>query len=435
MLFFQGRNRGASATNSSLSFIYLTMFVLGIGQSIEFALMPMLGRELGLDKLFIDLPSLGIYYQPKELAITVLASVTALSFSLCAPFWGRLSDRMGRKPLIIFGLLGYCLGVSLFSFVAWLGLQSVLGGFYLFLALFVVRTVHSGLKSAAFPSCSAYVIDSSTLSERAKALSGFSASVQIGSMCGPVLMVLAVFHFLAPLWLMAVLTAVLAAVMWLYLRAPIQAIPLTQADISSDKSSQRLRYLDGRYRSFVILCFLIYTAMGMVQQTLGFYFQDILQLTSIQAAKQYSLSMVVSSFAMLVAQLGIVRRIKMHPTRFIAAGLPCLLLGFLLLGFASDLQDLLVGMAIFGFALGLIGPSLAAAASEKVTAKEQGGLSGIIVSVSGLGFVLGPLVGGFIYSVRPEMTYFFAAFIVFVLLFIVFIRNIMICDKGLAKVS
>ncbi len=416
--------------------VYLTMFVLGIGQSIEFALMPMLGRELGLDKLVIDMPALGIYYYPKELAITVLASVTALSFSLCTPFWGRLSDRYGRKPFIILGLVGYCLGVLLFSWVAWLGLKSLLTGFALFLGLFVVRTFHSAIKSAAFPSSNAFIIDSSTLLQRTKALGGLAASSQIGSMCGPVLAFLVVLHFLAPLWLMGLITGLLAILLFVFLRPPQPHGHALQHDLEIPKKSivSPLRYLDVRYRAFVVLCFLTYTSMGMVQQTLGFYFQDTLNLTPIAAAKQYSLSMVVSSFAMLVAQLGIVQRVKVHPTRFIVGGLPCLLLGFMLLGFAADWFSLLGGMALFGFALGLIGPSLAAAASERVLATEQGGLSGIMSSVSGLGFVVGPLIGGLVYSVKAEWTYFLAAALVFVLILIIFIKNYFLNDKALAKV-
>ena len=411
------------------------MFVLGVGQSIEFALMPMLGRELGLDKLLIDMPALGIHYYPKELAITVLASVTALSFSLFAPFWGRLSDSVGRKPIIVLGLVGNSVGVLLFSFVAWLGLGSLISGFTLFAALFAVRTIHSAMKAAAYPSITAYVIDSSSILGRTKALSGLSASTQVGTMCGPVLTFLVVVHFLAPLWLMGALTAALALLIFMGLSAPDSNIAEVEVvDASKPKPLKPLRYLDRRYRVFVLLCFLIYTSMGMVQQTLGFYFQDILQLTAIQAAKQYSLSMVVSSFAMLVAQLGVVQRISWHPIKFIIAGLPCLLIGFLMLGFAKNVYGLWLGMGLFGFALGLIGPSLSSAASQKVEAREQGGLSGIIASVCGLGFVFGPVVGGLIYSFQPKLTYFFAALIIFVLLLVIFIRNFIYSNKGLAKV-
>ena len=425
--------------SSSLPFVYLSMFVLGIGQSIEFALMPMLGRELGLHLLVIDIPSLNIRYEPKELAITVLASVTALSFSLCTPAWGRLSDRFGRKPFIVFGLLGYCIGVLLFSFIAWLGLNSVISGFALFLALFIMRTIHSALKSAAFPSSNAYAIDSSSLLNRTKVLGGLVASTQIGSMCGPILTFLVVFHFLAPLWLMGLITGVLAVVLAVCLQPPLK--PVDEFNVSEQGQASpvvkvplvHLKYLDSRYRSFVILCFLTYTAMGMVQQTLGFYFQDILGLTPVNAAKQFSLSMVVSSFAMLLAQLAVVQRFAIHPVKFILAGLPCLLFGFVVLGLADNLWMLLFGMSFFGFGLGLIGPSLAAAASQKVSSAEQGGLSGIISSVSGLGFVLGPLLGGLIYSFQAQYTYFLAAIIVAVLLFIIFIKNIFFSNKVLAK--
>ena len=155
-----------------LGFVYLGMFILGVGQSIEFAVMPMIGRALGLHELIIDIPFLGIHYAPKELAITVLASVTALSFSVCTPFWGRLSDSIGRKPLMVFGFVGYCLGVWLFCFAAYLGFKGMMLGWDLFALLFVSRTIHSAMKSAAFPSSNAYVIDIVDMTHRTKALGG-----------------------------------------------------------------------------------------------------------------------------------------------------------------------------------------------------------------------------------------------------------------------
>jgi len=410
-----------------LGFVLLSMFILGIGQSIEFAVMPMLGRELGLHLLVIDIPGFGLY-QPKELAITVLASITALSFSFFTPIWGRLSDRHGRKPFIVLGLLGYAFGMLLFCFVAWLGLKQWLSGFVLFFALFAARIVHSALKSASFPSSNAYVIDAVDISQRTRSLGGLASATQIGSMCGPVLTFLVALHFLAPFLLMAVLTCILAALIAYYLPLPAS---LTSSDAEGEAPATpgHLSYLDARYKSYVLLCFCVYTSMGMVQQTLGFYFQDVLALTAVEAAKQFSLSMVVSSAAMLFAQLAVVQRIQMRAQTFIAMGLPSLLVSFALLSMASSMVQLLIAMALFGFGLGLIGPSLASAASQTVSSQEQGGLSGIMASTSALGFVLGPLLGGLIYSFSPAMVYGFAASLVFCLIINLFLKNLTFLRK------
>src|SRR5690625_7331933 len=69
--------------------LYLSMVAVGMGQTVVFAILPMLGRELGLQELVLPLPG-GGGWQPRELAITAMSALTALTFSLVAPFWGQI---------------------------------------------------------------------------------------------------------------------------------------------------------------------------------------------------------------------------------------------------------------------------------------------------------------------------------------------------------
>jgi DHA1 family multidrug resistance protein-like MFS transporter len=102
--------------------LYLAMVVSGMGQSLVFAILPMLGRALGLQELVVDIPSLGMHWQLHELAITSLSAISALVASVFAAFWGRASDRYGRRYVILIGLGGYAIGALLFSSAALLGL-------------------------------------------------------------------------------------------------------------------------------------------------------------------------------------------------------------------------------------------------------------------------------------------------------------------------
>ena len=125
--------------------LYLAMMSVGMGQTVVFAILPMLGRELALDQLVFQLPfGLGAL-QGKELTITSLSALTAFSFFMAAPYMGRLSDRLGRKPLIIFGLCGYAVGTLIFNGVAALGLSGVLVGTMLYLLLVLSRVFHAVL--------------------------------------------------------------------------------------------------------------------------------------------------------------------------------------------------------------------------------------------------------------------------------------------------
>ena len=64
--------------------LFMGLFATAVGQAFVFAILPPLGRSVGLD----------------ELRITAIISTSALVFTLSAPFWGRISDRVGRKPVI-----------------------------------------------------------------------------------------------------------------------------------------------------------------------------------------------------------------------------------------------------------------------------------------------------------------------------------------------
>ena len=394
---------------SSLWVLYFAMMTVGMGQTVIFAVLPMLGRELALDQITLQLGSW--LWQSKELAITSLSALTALTFSLVSPFWGRLSDRIGRKPVIVLGLFGYTLGVSLFNGVAYLGLQGALLGFSLYALLLLTRIIHASVMSAAFPAASAYVVDVSDQQQRTQGLSRLSAAMQLGVMCGPSLAYLVTVSYLTPFMVQALLTALAGCAVLYFLPTP------TTKPVQSIKAStKKLQLWDSRYRFYIVVALATYSCLGMVQQTLGFYFQDILQIPAIEAAKQYSFAMIFSSAAMMFAQLVLVQRLPYSPHQFIFMGLPFLVLGFLCLSIAQHANYLYLGMALFGLAMGFCGPSFAAAASYSVEAHEQGALAGLIGSVAGMGFVIGPIVGGVLYALHSSYPYLAATSIASILL-------------------
>ena len=398
--------------------LYLAMLSVGMGQTVIFAVMPMLGRELGLDQIIFHLP-FGIEYQAKELAITALSALTALTFSLISPLWGRLSDRFGRKPIIIIGLLGYTFGVSIFNAAAYAGLTAILNGGLLYLLLLITRIIHASVMSAAFPAASAYIVDVTPAEKRTQGLSKLSAAMQMGVMLGPILAYLVVYSYLMPFVVQSLFTLIAAVLVLLFLPKKQQ-----EKNNAVYVPTKKLRFLDPRYRFFLIQALSIYIGMGMVQQTLGFYFQDVLHISGLEAAKLYSLAMIISSAAMLFAQLILVQRLKLAPQQFILLGLPFFVIGYLLLALANSAMPLYAGMALFGFAMGCCGPSLSAAASLTVNNTEQGALAGLIGSIAGMGFVIGPLLGGFLYALNSSLPYLAATAIAVTLLIFVLFKRI-----------
>ena len=139
---------------------------------------------------------------------------------------------------------------------------------------------------------------------------------------------------------------------------------------------------------------------GIVQQTLGFYCEDVLGMSRMTSVQFYATAMMFSSLAMISAQLFIVQRSSLSCSTFIRCGLPFCALGYATIAFAASQFGLLVGMAMFGFGVGLVMPGFSAAASYTVHSREQGNLSGLIGSIAGMGFVIGPIMGGAIYNLH-----------------------------------
>ena len=115
---------GQEGTQSLLP-LFFAMTTMGMGLSMMGALMPMLGRELGLDQIAFPLPFTDQVWEPRELAITMLSALSALIFFFAAPYWGRRSDKDGRRRTILTGMIGYGAGSFVLCGLVYLGLSGV----------------------------------------------------------------------------------------------------------------------------------------------------------------------------------------------------------------------------------------------------------------------------------------------------------------------
>ena len=381
---------------TSLLPLYFGMMTMGMGMSMMGALMPMLGRELGLDQIAFPLPFSEATWEPRELAITILSAMSALVFFFAAPFWGRRSDRVGRRRTILTGMVGHGIGAFALCGLIYLGLVDIINGITLFFLLFALRSVHIFLMAATPPAASAYVVDTAPVQHRVRDMSRVGAANHLGTMIGPAFVWFAGISFLAPLYLQAALVCLGAVVVW-------RALPGTRQHLERTVPSGKLRFFDRRFRIYLLMNVMLYTLLGMVQQTLGFYFQDLLGVGRVEAAKLFSVAMMFSAAATLFIQLVVVQHLKGSPLRLLKIGLPLCFIAFLILATAQQVNTLYGGLLLLGAGMGLTGPGIGVTATFTVQANEQGGLAGLLASCSGLGFVLGPLLGGYVY--RFDMTY------------------------------
>jgi MFS family permease len=114
---------------------------------------------------------------------------------------------------------------------------------------------------------------------------------------------------------------------------------------------------------------------------------------------------VVLAVAGLFAQLVVVQRLRPTARAMLAAGLPLMLIAFLLFVVGQNLPTFLVGLAALGLGGGLVRPGTSAGASLSVSADEQGAVAGVMGGLAVVGNIVGPMVGTSLYAMRPGAPY------------------------------
>jgi len=385
-----------------LTVLIMALMATGIGQSLVFAILAPLGREVQLG----------------ELQITSIIAISALVFGVAAPRWGRLSDRLGRKPMIITGLLGYTVGTLLFTSVFYAGLVGALGGNLLYVVLLLARCSQSAVMSATNPASTAYAADHTSREQRTKTMARLGTANSMGTILGPAVSgALATFGLLAPLYFAAVMTSFAALLVWR------QLPPTPQRDLTTRKTSVRLRYFDPRIVLFLTTAIGLFVGFSGIQQTLGFQLQDKLDLSGIETAQMTGAALMVSAGFTFLIQVTVMQRAKLAATTFIRLGLVSLMAGAAIIASFETFKVLAVGMALLGMGLGLCMPAISAGASLAVEPEEQGAAAGLVSSCPAIGFVAGPLCAGALYQIHGSLAPLFSAVVFFLVLVAVVIKD------------
>jgi MFS family permease len=364
--------------------LLFSLIAVGMGQTVLFAILAPLGREIGLSVLQIG----------------AIISASSITVFMCTPIWGRASDRWGRKRVILIGLFGYTLGTIVFAAVFKSALMGLMPPTIAFFALVISRMGHASVMSATMPASSAYMADITDVATRTKGMGAIGAANNLGAILGPALGGgLAVFSLLTPLWFAAGITLATAIVVLIYLPdVPRQVFTGTPV---------KMRRTDPRILPFMIVGVLMFMGFAIVQQTMAFRFQDVLSLTAVETARTFGLGMMLSAAASLFSQAVLVQRMDIRPFNLLRMAMPLLILAFLIMAVADSRTYLLGAMALLGLGMGLAGPGFMAGASLAVGPEEQGAVAGVASSCGPLGFTIGPLVGTALYSIEPVYPYIF----------------------------
>ncbi|MEL7490078.1 MAG: MFS transporter [Pseudomonadota bacterium] len=362
--------------------LLMGMVCMGMGQTIVFAVLPPIARQIGLADRQVG-------------AIFMLSAIFWVSL---APRWGRLSDGRGRRPFILIGIGGFTVSMVLFATAIRLGMDGVLSGAALYALILSMRSIYGIIGSAQPSAAQAYIADRTTAQERTKALANVGAAFGIGAMFGPAFAGATVgFGALAPLYGVAAIGA--AAWLAVFFFLPEHNPPRKR------EAPPRVKISDPRLRAFLIFGLVAGAISAVPVQMIGFYFIDILALSNEEALAKVSFALTASAIAGLFAQLVLVRRLSLSPRTLLRTSPLILFAAHGLFAVSSSFPMLVLAATCSGLGWGMAMPGFTAAASLSVTPREQGVTAGLSNSAGASGFIIVPPIGFTLYAIDPRATF------------------------------
>lgn len=366
------------------------LFLVMAGFSIVFPVLPELTITLGGTSVHMGL---------------LIASYSAMQF-LFSPVWGALSDRIGRRPVLLIGLLGFTLSLLLNGLATRLWM------------LFAARIFGGTLSSAALPTAMAYIADSTDAGDRARGMGLLGAAMGLGVVFGPGIGgVLSRGGLRLPFYVAAAAVAVTLVAAAVFLPESLRrasreaggagdagehpAAPQAGAGLRGRLELIRAA-LAGQLAPLYLTSFVVSFAVAGLEGTFGYYATDRLGLQPDQLGWVF-LAMGVS---VAIVQGGLIGRLvrRFGEVRILQAGLILSAAGFVLITAAWDVASLAVFTAFFGVGNGLIRPGTAALISKR-TQLGQGTAIGVMDAFDSLGRIVGPPTAGLLYAFHPSTPY------------------------------
>jgi len=354
--------------SAAMGFIFVTVLVDVIGWGLIIPVMP---------RLIAQMKHIPVNEASKEGGWLLM--VYALMQFIFAPVLGNLSDKYGRRPVLLFSLFGFGIDYLLVAFAPSFG-------------WFFVARVISGITGASFTTASAYIADISTTETRAKNFGLLGAAFGLGFIAGPAIGgLLTGFGIKAPFFAAALLTLL----NWLYGYFVLpeslgkenrRAFDWKRANpMGSLLHLQKYPAISGLVFSLV----LIYLAAHAVQSNWSFFTVYRFKWSE----KMVGLSLSLVGLLVAVVQGGLIRIInpKLGNEKSVYVGLCLYALGMFLFAFAT--QSWMMYAFLLPYCMGgIAGPALQAIISGHVPANEQGELQGGLTSLMSLTSIVGPFI-------------------------------------------
>lgn len=373
---------------SPMAFIFLTVFIDLLGAGIVLPLLPYYVK-------FVEQSSSPLLAENRAIIVGALAASFSLMQFLFAPVLGALSDRYGRRPVLLISLLGT--GISYILF----GLAGSLAGFGVeaVLAMLFLARILDGITGGNISTAQAYIADSTTPENRAKGMGLIGAAFGLGFMLGPAIGgLLSGISLSAPAFAAAALALVNVAFGFFMLPETLPPERRTSVPFFKMNPVARLGGVIGNQaiRPLLAGIFLLNLAFAGMQSNFALFSDARFGF----GPRENAFIFAFIGLTAVVMQGFLIRRLlpRFGEARLALTGLALMALAFALIALAPQPWMLYPIMALLAGGSSMATPSLTSLISRRVSAREQGQALGGTQALTSLTMVIGPLFAGMLFD-------------------------------------
>lgn len=357
---------------SALFVLFLVMFFVMVGFGIIIPVLPFYAENLGATAFELGL----------------LMAIYSLMQFLFSPMWGRISDRIGRKPVILTGIFG--LAISFFM----MALSNSLW------MLFLARILGGFLSSANMPTVTAYVADITSEEDRGKGMGTIGAAVGLGFILGPAIGgIFSKSSLSLPFFIAGISSFVTFLLVLFVLKESLHEDELGKKE--KEKISLK-QHLSGPIGILYFLQLFVSLSLAGLEATFAYFVAERAGLGTVELGYLF----MIMGFAGALVQGGLVGRLtkRFGESVVIQLGIIMSAIGFGLILFIDDFVTAAIFLTLFGIGNGFIRPSLSALLTKR-SEVGHGSVTGLLSSFDSLGRIIGPPLGGFLFNIAIGLPY------------------------------
>jgi len=355
--------------------LLIIQFLVMVGFGIVIPILPFFVGKLGGGAL-----ALGIF----------MSSYSIMQFFF-APFWGRLSDRIGRRPVILIGLTGYGLTFLMFGLV---------NNLYLLIG---IRALSGMVSSATIPTAMAYLADITEGADRSKGMGMIGAAMGLGMIFGPAIGGwLGHYSFSLPFFVAGGLALLLLPFTLAFLPEPLKQPPEV---IRRKTPLLTLKVLKDPLFALFSFNFILNFTMSMFETTFA-----LLAAAKVSfGPRDMGMTFAILGIFAVIVQGGLIGPLakKFGDAKLVKAGAILCAIGLMLIMLSADYGNVI--FLVSSTVVFMVGNSLMVPASSSLVTKQstqgQGASLGLFASFASLGRIIGPLTGGVLFGISMDLPY------------------------------